>query len=230
MAQSGQTIARRRYPRFKGYWFRPLFRGWIHLITTPLALAATIVLVCLSPSGAPKWASLVFLSCSLILFGVSAFYHRFEWGPRWFGLMRKWDHSNVFLLIAGSYTPLIVTLLSPADARTLGLIVWGGACAGILMYWFWPTAPRTLHVGIYILLGWAALWYLQPLYQAGGAVLIWLLVAGGIAYSIGALMYAFKWPGRNAKYFGFHELFHLMTVAGWTCICIAAYFAVLNAG
>lgn len=228
MVESSRMRETNRYPRFKGRWFRPLFRGWIHLFTTPLALAATIVLVCLSPGGAPKWASLVFLCCSLILFGVSAVYHRFEWGPKWFGLMRNWDHANVFLLIAGSYTPLLVSLLPAEDARKLGIVVWSGAIAGILMYWFWPSAPRALHVGIYVLLGWAALWYIEPFYQAGGAVLVWLLVAGGIAYSLGAVLYACRWPGRHAQYFGYHELFHLMTVIGWTCICIAAYFAVLS--
>lgn len=206
---------------------KPKMRGWIHTVTVPLSLAASIVLICLANTANERWACAVYLVCSLLLFGVSALYHRIDWGKRAHSVMRRFDHCNIFLLIAGSYTPIAVSLLPYSQARNLLVLVWLGALAGILLSVFWPDAPRWLYVPIYILLGWVALGYMGSLREAGGLAVIWLLVAGGLCYSIGAVFYGLRWPGRNARYFGYHEIFHAGTVAGWTCICIAAYFAVL---
>ena len=208
---------------------KPLMRGWIHLVTAPLAFAAALVLLILAPTAGTRWASVAYLVSSLLLFGMSALYHRGNWGPKANALLRRFDHSNIFLLIAGTYTPICVALLSPAQATKVLLIVWIGAALGIGTSVFWPSAPRWFTTPIYVLLGWVALWYLPDLWQAGGPEVVWLLVAGGICYTIGALVYGFKWPGPSARVFGFHEIFHSFTVAGWATHCVAAFIAVLSA-
>lgn len=206
---------------------KPLLRGWMHLVAAPLSLAASIVLIVLAPTTPTKWASAVYLASSLILFGISALYHRFYWKPGWELLWKRLDHSNIFLLIAGTYTPLSVALLSPSAQRSLLVLVWGGALAGILINLFWPTGPRWLLTLIYVLLGWVAVWYLPEFWSAGGPAIVWLIIAGGILYTMGAVVYAFKRPDPWPAWFGFHEIFHLFTVLAWACHCVAVYLAVL---
>ena len=111
--------------------------------------------------------------------------------------------------------------------RSILSIVWGGALLGILLNLFWPTAPRWLATLIYVALGWVAVWYLPQFWALGGAVIVWLLLAGGILYTIGAVVYATKKPDLSPRWFGFHEIFHLCTVLAWACHCVAVYLAVL---
>lgn len=206
---------------------KPHLRGWLHLIAAPLSLAASIVLVVLAPTTANKWASSVYLVASLFLFGISALYHRFYWAPKWEVMWRRLDHSNIFLLIAGTYTPLSIALLERRDATILLSIVWTGAIIGILLNLFWPTAPRWLSTLIYVVLGWVAIAYLPQLWSAGGPIVVLLIVAGGVLYTLGALVYGMKRPNPSPAWFGFHEIFHAFTVAAWACQCVAVYFAVL---
>lgn len=207
---------------------KPHFRGWQHLVATPLSLAASIVLTVLAPTAPTRWASAVYLAASLLLFGISATYHRFYWAPKWDKFWQRLDHSNIFLLIAGTYTPLCAALLSPHDTKVILSIVWGGAAAGVLFSLFWPGAPRWLTVPLYLLLGWVAIWYLPQLWETGGAHVVVLIAAGGVLYSIGAIVYALKRPNPSPTWFGFHEIFHTFTVLAWACQCIAVYFAVLG--
>ena len=207
---------------------KPKLRGWLHLAAAPLSLAASIVLVCLAPTTPTKIGSAVYLACSLILFGVSATYHRFYWAPRWEIMWKRLDHSNIFLLIAGTYTPLTIALLSRSDATILLSVVWGGAIIGILLNLFWPTAPRWLSTLVYVALGWVAVWYLPQLRAGGGPAIVWLIVAGGVLYTLGAVVYGAKKPDPSPTWFGFHEIFHAFTVAAWACHCIAVYLAVLG--
>lgn len=208
--------------------YKPRFRGWIHTVATPLASAATIVLVALAPTPGRRLASAIFFTTSLLLFGVSSLYHRFYWGPRMFTLLRRLDHANIFLLIAGTYTPLSVALLPPSQARTLLLVVWSGAALGIVGRVFFPWAPRWSYTPLYIALGWVALWYLPALLATGGWVIIIPIIVGGVAYTLGAIVYGFKRPDPFPKWFGFHEVFHAFTVIGWVCHCVAAFLAVLT--
>ncbi|MDO5034262.1 MAG: hemolysin III family protein [Actinomycetaceae bacterium] len=208
---------------------KPLLRGWIHLATTPLAFAAALVLLILSPGAPLKWASSVYLVSTLMLFGMSALYHRGNWSAKTTAILRRFDHSNIFLLIAGTYTPLSVALLDSKDELTVLLVVWIGAALGIGTSVFWPSAPRWFTTPIYVILGWVAIWFLPEFWASGGPVVVWLLIAGGIAYTIGALVYGFKWPDPSPRAFGFHEIFHSFTVAGWATHCVAAFFAVLSA-
>lgn len=206
----------------------PKLRGWIHVVVTPLSLTASIVLLVLAPGAANKWATAVFLTCSLLLFGISAMYHRINWSQKMTQVMRRWDHSNIFLLIAGTYTPITIALLDGWNRKSLLIFVWLGALGGILLSVLWPKAPRWVYVPIYIVLGWVAIYYMGPLAAAGGMPIVWLLIAGGLAYTLGALAYAFKKPDPWPRWFGYHEIFHLGTVIGWVCHCVTAYFAILN--
>ena len=207
---------------------KPKLRGWLHLGATPLSLAASTVLVCLAPTPATRWGSAVYLVASLFLFGVSAAYHRFYWAPKWETMWSRLDHSNIFLLIAGTYTPLTIALLPRHDATVLLGVVWGGAVLGILVNLFWPSAPRWLKTSIYVALGWVAVWYLPQLWRSGGPAVVWLVFVGGVLYTIGAVVYGTKKPDPSPTWFGFHEIFHAFTVAAWACHCVAVYLAVLN--
>ncbi|HET8896213.1 MAG TPA: hemolysin III family protein [Protaetiibacter sp.] len=205
---------------------KPRWRGWIHAGTFPLAIAAGIVLICLADGAAAKWASAVFMASSLLLFGISAVYHRFNWSPKVKAVFRRLDHSNIFLLIAGTYTPLAVCALPTDKAIVLLSIVWGGALLGIGFRIFWLKAPRWLYVLLYLALGWAAMMYIVDLVQANVAMMVLVLV-GGVAYTVGAVFYALKRPNPAPGVFGFHELFHACTVIAFLCHWTAILLIVL---
>nr|WP_245563207.1 hemolysin III family protein [Microbacterium gubbeenense] len=195
---------------------KPSWRGWIHAGTVPVALVAGIVLIVLAEGAPAKWASAVFTLSSLLLFGNSAVYHRFDWGPKVKGVLKRIDHANILLLIAGTYTPIGVLALPPRDGAILLACVWGGAILGILFRVLWIGAPRWLYVALYLALGWAAVMYMPALFRANLAMMI-LVVVGGLLYSLGAVMYAMKRPNPWPNHFGFHELFHVCTVMAFLC-------------
>ena len=203
---------------------KPKLRGWIHAGMAPLVLAAGIVLVALSPAPA-RLPNVVFSISALLLFGTSAIYHRGRWSPRVAGVLRRMDHTNIFLIIAGTYTPLSAILLEPDTALTLLIIVWSGALVGLLMRVFWLGAPRWLYTPIYVALGWVAVWFLPDFAEAGGTALLWLVIAGGVAYTLGAVVYGLKRPNPSPRWFGFHEVFHTLTVVGFTCHYVAVSIA-----
>nr|WP_249281413.1 hemolysin III family protein [Mobiluncus mulieris] len=217
-----------RFPRWDWKTMRrkPALRGWIHTVATPLSLAASIVLLVLAPWGL-KAACAIYLAASLVLFAMSAVYHQGSWSRRVDGVLRRFDHANIFLLIAGTYTPVSVGLLTPAQATVLLSVVWVGAVLGIAVSLIWPGSPRWFSTLLYVILGWAAVMYLPQIFAASLPA-FWLLVAGGLAYTVGAVVYALKWPNPSQKYFGFHEIFHSWTVAAWACHCVAAYFSILG--
>ncbi|MCZ4066154.1 hemolysin III family protein [Microbacterium sp. H37-C3] len=195
---------------------RPSWRGWIHAATFPVAIAAGIVLIVLAQGAPAKWASAVFMTTSLLLFGNSALYHRFDWKPRTKAILKRIDHANILLLIAGTYTPLAVLALPTEQTVLLLSLVWGGAIAGIFFRVFWIHAPRWLYVALYLALGWAAVMYIVPLFQANAAMMI-LVIIGGLLYSSGAVVYALKKPNPWPGHFGFHEIFHVCTVLAFLC-------------
>ena len=207
---------------------KPRLRGWVHFIAAPLSLAASIVLVVLAPTTGLKWASAVYLASSFILFGVSALYHLFYWKPKFERVLKRLDHSNIFLLIAGTYTPITVGTLQGNDRVILLCVVWIGALLGIGINLLWPSAPRWLSTLIYVILGWTAVWFLPQMWQQGGAAIVILVGVGGVLYTVGAVAYALKKPNPWPEWFGFHEIFHVFTVLAWACQCVAAYMAVLG--
>ena len=208
---------------------KPHLRGWIHAGMAPLVVAASIVLVVLAPTTTGRVAGTVFGLSAILLFGTSAVYHRGRWSPRVAGVLRRMDHTNIFLIIAGTYTPLSALLLDESTARTLLIIVWAGALAGLLARVFWLGAPRWLYVPIYVALGWVAVWFLPEFSERGGPAVLWLVIAGGVAYTLGAVVYGLKRPNPSPRWFGFHEVFHSLTVVGYTCHYIAVSIATYSA-
>ncbi|KAA9105700.1 PAQR family membrane homeostasis protein TrhA [Microbacterium rhizomatis] len=206
---------------------KPTWRGWIHAGTFPVAIAAGIVLILLAQGAPAKWACAVFMATSVILFGNSALYHRFNWGPKTLAVLKRIDHANILLLIAGTYTPIAALALPPAEGTLLLTLVWGGALLGILFRVFWINAPRWLYVALYLLLGWAAVMYLVPLFNANATMMI-LVVIGGLLYTGGAVAYALKRPNPWPGHFGFHEIFHVCTVLAFLCHWTACLLIALH--
>jgi hemolysin III len=206
---------------------KPKWRGWIHTVTAPLALAAGIILVFLAPTADRKITSAIYAATGVLLFGVSAVYHRGNWSPRVKITLKRLDHTNIMLVIAGSYTPLAWTLLERPQAVLLLWVIWSGAILGVLFRLLWTQAPRWLYVPIYIALGCGALFYLPQFFQASvpAAVLICL---GGVLYITGAVFYALKKPNFSYHHFGFHELFHALTVVAFAAHFAAIALAVLS--
>ncbi|PPG55203.1 hemolysin III [Rathayibacter sp. AY1E9] len=206
---------------------RPTWRGWIHAGLFPLAIVAGVVLIVVAEGTAAKWAAAVFAATSLLLFGNSALYHRFDWKPRTKMILKRIDHANIFLLIAGTYTPLAVLALPPAQGTLLLVLVWAGALLGIGFRVFWIGAPRWLYVPLYLLLGWAAVMYLGPLFEASATMMVLVLV-GGLCYSAGAVIYGIKKPNPVPGVFGFHEIFHALTAVAFLCHWTAALIVSLH--
>jgi len=206
---------------------KPTWRGWIHAATFPVAIVAGIVLITLAQGAPAKWASAVFMASSLLLFGNSALYHRFNWKPMTRAVLKRIDHANILLLIAGTYTPLAVLALPTEKTIILLSIVWTGAILGILFRVFWLHAPRWLYVALYLALGWAAVMYIVDLANANVAMVV-LVVVGGLLYSAGAVIYAIKKPNPWPGHFGFHEIFHVCTVLAFLCHWTACLLIALH--
>lgn len=205
---------------------KPVMRGWLHAAMVPLALAAGVVLVVLAPSGL-KLASTVYAVTGLLLFAVSATYHLGHWRPRTRMLLKRLDHTNIMLIIAGTYTPLTLALLpEPKDAILL-TGVWVGALGGVAFRLLWTGAPRWLYVPVYVLLGLAAVVFLGDFFAADVAAAV-LICVGGAAYITGAVFYGLKRPVLSPRWFGFHELFHACTLVGFICHSVAIMLAVLD--
>ena len=198
---------------------KPRLRGWLHLASAPLTLASGIVLVALSPTATTRLGSAVYVACSVLLFTVSAVYHRGHWSTRVRGVLRRMDHANIFLLIAGTYTPYSLLLLRGTDRVVMLTVIWAGAILGVAFRVLWIDAPRWLCVPVYTALGGAALFAL-PEFAAGsqrlgvgvGAAVLALIAAGGLLYVLGGAVYGFRRPDPWPRYFGFHEVFHSLTV------------------
>ncbi len=203
---------------------KPKLRGWLHLGTAPLALAAGIVLICLSPTATTRLGSAVFAASALMLFGVSAVYHTGTWSPRVWKFLRRFDHANIFVLIAGTYTPITLILLEGTQRVVLLSVVWGCAIAGVFFRVFWTDAPRWLYLPLYIGLGWSAVFFVPGFIDgaiarlgAGMAIAVLVLVAaGGALYTFGGVVYGFKRPDPWPRWFGFHEVFHTFTILAFT--------------
>ncbi|WP_227873209.1 PAQR family membrane homeostasis protein TrhA [Brachybacterium ginsengisoli] len=206
---------------------KPRLRGMLHLIAFPTTLVIGLLLVAVGESLPIRLACAVFVLTASMLFGISAVYHRGTWTPQRAIMLRRFDHANIFLIIAGTYTPIAAALLEPRPARTLLLIAWIGAALGVCFRLFWTGAPRWIYVPAYIALGWVAVFYMPQLQASGGWAVVWLLAIGGLAYTAGAVMYALKRPNPSPAWFGFHEIFHAGTLIGFGCHFAAVAVAVL---
>ena len=213
---------------------KPKLRGWLHLATAPVALAAGVTLVALSPNATTRLGSAVFTLSALLVFTVSAIYHRGRWSPRTQKRLQRFDHSNIFLLIAGTSTPFALLLLHGADRWWMLGISWSGAIAGVLMKVWWTTHPRWISAPIYIALGWAPVFFFpgfvdgaQRYGTAIGVAVITMIVVGGALYTVGGVIYGTKRPNPSPRWFGFHEVFHSFTVlafvAHYVGVSLATY-------
>ncbi|HMG31581.1 MAG TPA: hemolysin III family protein [Jiangellaceae bacterium] len=209
---------------------KPRLRGWLHAGTFPVALAAGVGLVVLAPSTQARVTGGIFALTAALLFGVSALYHRGRWSERASAVLRRLDHANIFLIIAGTYTPFTILLLDRDDARILLTLVWVGALAGVAFRVLWVGASRWLYVPVYIALGWAAAFWLPQFASRGGIAVLVLIMVGGLLYSAGAVVYALKRPNPSPRWFGFHEIFHTCTVAGFAAHHVGVWLAAFGVG
>jgi hemolysin III len=210
---------------------KPRMRGWLHAYSFFVSLVAGVVLC--SVAAVTRGAE-AFISCAIYsltvcgLFGISALYHRRVWSPRGYKLMKRLDHSMIFVFIAGTYTPFCAFLLSPTKSAVVLSIVWGGAILGVGMKMITPHAPRWASTPLYLALGWVAVAVLPDILHIGGVTTLALMLAGGAFYTVGAVLYALRKPNPWPKTFGHHEFFHACTVLAAICHQIAIYFALFS--
>ncbi|MGL5810880.1 MAG: PAQR family membrane homeostasis protein TrhA [Nocardioides sp.] len=206
---------------------KPRLRGWLHLASAPLSLAAGIVLVALSPTAGTRVGSAIYALSAVLLFTVSAVLHRGTWSPRVLAFLRRFDHANIFLLIAGSYTPFTLLLLDGRDRTEMLAAVWLAAGAGVAMRILWLGAPRWLYTVVYVALGWAAVLKFPAFVADSSTAVLVLLVVGGALYTLGGVVYGLRRPDPIPAWFGFHEVFHSLTIAAFVVhyvgISIATY-------
>jgi hemolysin III len=201
---------------------KPRLRGVLHKYAFFVSLALGTTLIVAAPAGRAKVAAAIYAFAVSGLLGTSALYHRVTWSKRTRAWMRRLDHSMIFVLIAGTYTPFALLVLSGSLARAILTVVWAGAAGGIVLKLAWITAPRWLTAGVYVALGWVAIAAMPDLAGTLGAAAVALLAGGGLLYTAGAVIYAVKRPNPLPTVFGYHEIFHALVIAA-----AAAHFAVI---
>jgi hemolysin III len=205
----------------------PRLRGVLHAVAAPLVALAGGGLLWAASGPVEIIIALVFTATAVHLFGFSALYHRGRWTPQVKALLQRLDHANIFILIAGSYTPFAVLLLPAHQSSRLLTLVWAGALLGAALRLSWVQAPRWLFVPLYLVLGWAAVAYL-PAFASSGSLIVSLILVGGVLYTVGAVIFATKRPRLRPTLFGFHELFHACTVVAFAAHYVAALLVLLR--
>jgi hemolysin III len=191
---------------------KPRLRGVLHEAAFAISLVTGTALICLENGPRERVATAVYAGSVALLFATSAAYHRGVWSPRAYDVMARLDHSMIFVLIAGSYTPFALLLLHGAMQWVVMSVVWGGAALGVLLRNVVRRPPRWLFVGLYLALGWIAIGLMPAVLRRGGVAVLVLLAVGGLFYTLGALVYAFRRPNPSPRWFGFHEVFHALTL------------------
>jgi hemolysin III len=210
---------------------KPRLRGVSHQWAFFVSCAIGAALVLAAPAGTPRLAAAIYAVSVSALFGVSALYHRITWASvtarRW---MRRVDHSAIFFLIAGTYTPFALLILDGALSTVILIVVWAGALGGILLKLVWIDAPKLLAAIVYVALGWVAVAAFPDLLDELGVTGTALVVAGGLLYTAGALVYALKRPDPVPTVFGYHEVFHaLVIVAAALQYAVVAFYVLPSA-
>ena len=200
---------------------KPRLRGWLHFGAAPLAFVLGLLLLVITPTVGLRAAVAVYVLTTVLLFGVSAAYHLGAGSARVNDFLHKLDHANIYLFIAGSYTPFAAALDDARLRWTILILVWTIALIGLLLPIAWLHAPRWVTAGSYIALGWVAVFFLPALYSAYGPLTVSLLVIGGLLYTVGGVIYARKSPNPYPEWFGFHELFHAFTIAAYLVQLVA---------
>jgi hemolysin III len=207
---------------------KPRWRGALHLGAFPLSVVLGGGLVVAADGAEARISSAVYAFACCLLFGVSALYHRGDWSPPTRAVLQRLDHSNIFVIIAGTYTPFAVLALSGLTREVVLVTVWAGAIGGTVLNLTWPSAPRWLNVPLYLALGWVAVPLLPSLVRDAGWLATALIAVGGIFYTLGAVVYARKRPDPNPAVFGYHEVFHAFTLAGYLTQYVAVAIVVLG--
>jgi hemolysin III len=207
---------------------KPRMRGRLHQYAFFVAVICGVVLCSLAatrPGAAPFVSCLIYSVTVCGLFGISALYHRRGWTERGYQVMRRMDHSMIFIFIAGTNTPFCVLLLDTTTATVFLSLVWAGALGGVALKVIWPELPRWIGAPLYLALGWVAVAIMPDILHRGGVADLVLLAAGGLAYSVGAILYAMRRPNPWPTVFGHHEFFHACTLVAAILHHIAIYFA-----
>ena len=210
---------------------KPRLRGVSHQWAFFVSVALGAALVVLAPAGEPRLAATIYAASVAALFGTSALYHRVTWASlaarRW---MRRLDHSMIFCLIAGTYTPFALLVLDGTLATVILVLVWAGALAGVLMKLVWIDAPKAVVALTYVMLGWVALAAFPDMLAELGVTGTALVAVGGLLYTLGALVYAFQRPNPAPTVFGYHEVFHaLVIVAAGLQYAVVAFWVIPGA-
>ncbi len=210
---------------------KPRLRGWLHAYAAAVSIVTGVVMVAVVAALRGTETGVVtaiYAATVTLLFGTSALYHRRTWSPRGQAIMRRLDHSMIFVFIAGTYTPIAALALTGTASTAILVTVWAGAGAGVALKVIWPGSPRWLSVPLYIGLGWAAVFVMpQILHNVGVAALV-LIVIGGACYTIGGVVYGLKRPDPYPGTFGFHEVFHAATLVAALCHYVAIWLTVLR--
>jgi hemolysin III len=210
---------------------KPRLRGVSHQWAFFVALVAGVVLVLAAPSGRATVAATIYAVTVAAMFGASALYHRVDWkslaARRW---MRRLDHSMIYLLIAGTYTPFALLVLDGGLAEAVLIAVWSGAALGIGLKLLWPDTPKWLTAGVYVTLGWVAVIAFPQLASELGPVGMALVAGGGLLYTAGAVVYALRRPDPAPAVFGYHEIFHVLVIAAAVLQFVAVAVYALPAG
>lgn len=193
---------------------KPFLRGHFHQAAFFVALGSCIMLVLKTDEGSSLWATLIYSISLIFLLGVSALYHRINWPMQKRLFMKRLDHSAIYFLIAGTFTPVCLHSLNAESAQTLLITIWTVAFFGVLQSLFFINSPKWLSAIFYVVAGYLILPYLPEINQQIGLKNVMLLVGGGLAYTIGALSYALKKPNFYPEVFGYHEVFHLWVIVG----------------
>lgn len=194
---------------------KPRLRGWLHFGAAPLAFVLGLVLLVITPEPELRLAVAIYLATTVLLFGVSASYHLGAGGQRMNAALNRLDHANIYLFIAGSYTPFAVALTDQSLGWIMLGLVWAIALIGVAVRVLWWKAPRWLVVSSYLALGWVSILFLPAVYNAFGAMVVFLLLLGGLFYSVGAVVFARRRPDPHPDWFGFHEVFHALTIVAF---------------
>jgi len=208
----------------------PRLRGVSHAYTFWLALVAAALLIVLSPGGAPRMAATVYGVGLCALFGGSALYHRWRWHPRWRPVLRRVDHSTIYLFIAASYTPLGMLVLSGTTQWIVLITVWSGALAGVTISVAWINAPRAVCAACYVALGWVAVLAFPQMHAELPTIALILIGGGGILYTLGAIVFALGRPNPWPTVFGFHEIFHVFVILAAAAHFVAMAFWIMPSG
>ncbi|WP_112136304.1 PAQR family membrane homeostasis protein TrhA [Glycomyces dulcitolivorans] len=194
---------------------KPRLRGWLHLGAFPIALLAGLALTATAPTLPGRLSTAIYVAASALLFGISALYHRTTLTDTATAVLKRLDHANIYLIIAGTYTPIAVLALHGTPRTALLTVIWTGALLGVLFRVLWHGAPRWLYTVLYIVLGWSAVFVIPQLADGAGIAATVLIFTGGVLYTIGGVVYALKRPNPSVRWFGFHEVFHAFTVAAY---------------